>query len=47
MLLVIDKACFKIKMGIIDYFRQYDFTKKVEFEMKKLIFKEDPTIINP
>jgi hypothetical protein len=48
LLLVIQKGDLKVKVGIIDYLRKYDFKKKIEFGLKKIKnFGQDPTIVNP
>ena len=36
-----------IKLGIIDYIRKYTWDKKMEFYGKSLIYRENPTIVEP
>jgi len=42
-----DKQNEEYVVGIIDYVRLYDFTKEIEFRVKKLGKTIDPTIIRP
>ena len=36
-----------IKLGIIDYIRKYTWDKKMEFYGKSLLYRENPTIVEP
>ena len=46
-LLIIDKEDHSLRVGVIDYIQQYTLYKLLETRFKKVVGKDDPTIISP
>ena len=42
-----EKSHCLIKLGIIDYIRKYTWDKKMEFYGKSIIYRDNPTIVDP
>lgn len=47
LLAIIDKENKRIRVGILDYMQHYTFEKQIETAIKRILTKEDPTIISP